>query len=115
MAFKNPVQLAKSLENKPSFVFDYPDSLEEINGVLDPKNQAGYSTFDDIELGDGYTLTPNKRIVYGDDQDYNIEFDVFDENKDIIDTLGVYGLDFDEDYQSQLQEIIRNHKMQGGR
>ena len=103
MAFKSPNDLANSFTGKK---FAYANKLEDINNVLNKFSD------DEIDLEDGYYLYPNKRKVYGDERDYNVEFDVSNGN-DIIDTLGVYGLDFDEDYQRQLEEIINNHR--GGR
>ena len=102
MAYKDPRELSKELI-KNKFVFDYPDSLDQINDILND----GY--LDEVDLGDGYKLFPNKRKVYGRGLDYNVEFDITN-GDDIIDTLGVYGRNFDEDYQSQLQDIIRKHK-----
>ena len=101
---KTPLELANKISN-PQFVFDYSNSLEEINNTL--KNKSDY--FDEIDLGDGYILSPERRKVYGNGQDYNVEFNIIN-GDDLIDTLGVYGKKFDEDYQRQLQEIIRNHK-----
>lgn len=103
MAYKSISEIPAIQKQK--FVFDYPDSLEEINDAL--KTRGDY--FDDIDLGDGYVLTPYRNKVYGNGQDYNVEFDIIN-GDDIVDTLGVYGRKFDEDYQNQLQEIIRNHK-----
>lgn len=100
----SPKELANQMSQQ-KFVFDYPNSLDEINNTL--KNKSDY--FDDIDLGDGYILTPQRRSVYGNDQDYNVEFDIIN-GDDLVDTLGVYGKKFDEDYQRQLQEIIRNHR-----
>lgn len=106
MAFKSINEIPEL--QKPKFVFDYPDSLEEINGALKTKGNV----FDNIDLGDGYTLAPFRNKVYGNGQDFNVEFDIIN-GDDIVDTLGVYGRNFDEDYQNQLQEIIRKHKNGG--
>lgn len=79
------------------------DIVDEINDYIE-SNYEG-----EIDLENGLTISvENAPKIYGDDRDYNKIISVSTDDK-AVDEIGIYGTEFDEEYQKEIESIISSY------